>query len=271
MTVPRKSLCASAPTVTVVLWFVAATAVLCAQAAPAVAADARLRWLPSPEADVQGYRVYVRETGSPYGTGVDVGTPPTGSDGALAYVLSGLDPAIRYHVAVSAYASGQLESNLSNELPFGAPSSGTCGATDPVMDVHRLRVSRLPGRLKIAAKARFAESGFFDPTVAGLSMMVSDEMGEPLAQVAVAPSDVIPNGDGSVLKTRQKRGTGVPIELQRLSLRTRDGDTYLSVRIAVRPDTSLPSSAQLSLESGQLCVASQVLDCDSNARRLSCR
>lgn len=53
---------------------VVATAVLAALTAgpkTAAAFDARLRWLPVP--GVAGYRLYVRQSGRVYGSGVDVG------------------------------------------------------------------------------------------------------------------------------------------------------------------------------------------------------
>jgi hypothetical protein len=256
---------------TVARGFMVAAVVLLGQAAPAFASGARLRWLPSPGAQVLGYFVYVREAARPYGSGIDVGSPSVGTDGAIAYVLTGLDPNIRYYLAVSAYAGDGLESARSNELPVGPPSAGACGAADLLMNVRRLRLKRLPGRLKIACKASFTDSSFFDPAVAGLSLVVSDDVGEPIAQLDVPPSDLISSGDGSVLRTRQKRGTGATVELQRLAMRTRDGETSISVRIAVRPDIQLPSGAGLKLQSGEACISTAPLDCSLGRKTLSCR
>lgn len=95
---------------------------LVALAARAEASGARLRWTPSVDPQVTGYRVYVRTAGNFYGAPIDVGRPAAQADGNIAYVVNGLAASQTYYFAVIAYGAAPLQSNLSRELPFGTPN-----------------------------------------------------------------------------------------------------------------------------------------------------
>jgi len=98
---------------------------LIACAARAEASSARVRWSPSTDPQVTGYRVWVRAAGSPYGSGTDVGRPATQSDGSLQYVVSGLNASQTYYFAVTAYGAPPLVSTFTRELPLGTPNPCT--------------------------------------------------------------------------------------------------------------------------------------------------
>jgi hypothetical protein len=92
-----------------------ATVVLSASAARADRIAVRVRWHASDTGAVAGYRVYARATGDFYGEAHDVGLPRAAADGTISAVVSGLDSASDYAVAVTAYAEDGRESALSNE------------------------------------------------------------------------------------------------------------------------------------------------------------
>jgi hypothetical protein len=102
---------------------VAVALLLVALAARAEAGAARVRWYPSPDPRVIGYRVYTRDGGTPYGTPVDVGNPAAASDGSLSYTSSALTSGQTYFFAVTAYTSTTLESGISGEMALGPANS----------------------------------------------------------------------------------------------------------------------------------------------------
>jgi len=98
---------------------------LVACAARAEASSARVRWAPSTDPQVTGYRVWMRAAGSAYGTGIDVGRPGAQADGNLAYVVSGLNASQTYYFAVTAYGAPPLQSTFTRELALGTPNPCT--------------------------------------------------------------------------------------------------------------------------------------------------
>jgi hypothetical protein len=88
----------------------------------ASAATARVRWLPSPASGVTGYKVYVRNAGSTYGSAQWTGNPAPESDGALSALVtySSATSGVNYFTVVA--TGGTLESGLSQELPVGEPN-----------------------------------------------------------------------------------------------------------------------------------------------------
>jgi hypothetical protein len=98
---------------------------LVALATRAEASGARLRWVPSADPQVTGYRVYVRSAGHVYGAPIDAGRPGAQADGSIAYVVSGLTTGQTYYFAVTAYGVAPLQSAFSRELPLGTPNPCT--------------------------------------------------------------------------------------------------------------------------------------------------
>src|SRR5205823_14567679 len=83
---------------------------------------ASLRWLPSSDPGVAGYRVYARFLNAPYVSAQDAGLPVTAPDGTLRSVVTCLDKAAHHAFAVTAYLRDGEERPSSNEL--GLPSPG---------------------------------------------------------------------------------------------------------------------------------------------------
>lgn len=78
------------------------------------AAQVRLAWDPSPDADVIGYRLYWGTQSRTYFAMTDVGNTTTASAGPLAGTTT-------YYFAVTAYNSSNLESDYSNEVEYTTP------------------------------------------------------------------------------------------------------------------------------------------------------
>lgn len=105
---------------------VAATALFAALILPpgsADAANAHVRWWPTSGA-VNGYRVYVRNSGAAYGTPVWSGNPAPAADGTItASVTYTTAPSGVNYFAVAAIADAAgAESGLSQELFIGSPN-----------------------------------------------------------------------------------------------------------------------------------------------------
>jgi len=268
--------------------------------------DARLRWTPSADTRVQGYNVYIREATKPYAMARDAGPAQRGPDGSLSWVVTGLSPATAYYIAVTAYTASRVESLLSNELSLGAPNpcvqdacasltqctlqnrpdgtacgvvgaagcgstcvAGTCaGLAEHGFSVDRLKLRRSTRFLRVAATGRFADSALFDPGTSGLEITIADDAGGALA-VATVPATAL-RESGETIKATRGRGAS-PVQISRLIARRRGGDVLvkLALRIVPPPDT-VPTSASVKLETGQLCLAASPADCHSRARSLSC-
>ncbi len=85
----------------------------------AVAATARVRWLPVSNAIK--YNVYVRSSGTAYGSAIPVFNPQSGTDGSISATIT-FTPAGTgtNYFAVTAVAATAEESGISGELPIGA-------------------------------------------------------------------------------------------------------------------------------------------------------
>jgi hypothetical protein len=99
---------------------------LCIAPRTVEAATARVRWLPSSSASaVTGYRVYARNSGSPYGTAVWTGNPAPATDGAISTTVT-YTPAssgVNYFTVVAVGGTSGGESGLASELPVGTPNA----------------------------------------------------------------------------------------------------------------------------------------------------
>ncbi len=93
------------------------------------AADVTLQWDSNTESDLAGYKIYYGVySGEPYdGEDVDQGQSPITVDineldnsDNPEFTLTGLDDAETYFFAITAYDYEDLESDLSNEVSFGA-------------------------------------------------------------------------------------------------------------------------------------------------------
>ncbi|PYP68767.1 MAG: hypothetical protein DMD36_12025, partial [Gemmatimonadetes bacterium] len=155
---------------------------------------ASLRWLPSSDPGVAGYRVYARFLNAPYVSAQDAGLPVTAPDGTLRSVVTCLDKAADHAFAVTAYLRDGEESPFSNELGLPSPGcldvgpgeKGQCtvaGKCDTLGDLalppggRDLRVTKFllthVGRRRlIVAKGSFATAGLLNPIRTGATIEV---------------------------------------------------------------------------------------------------
>jgi hypothetical protein len=107
---------------------------------------ARVRWQPSTDPAVVGYRVYKRTVNGTYGPAQDAVTPTPGLDGTLSVLVNSLDVRTDYAFAATAYTGDGSESGRSNELLIGYADvadmmdSDGDGLTDAEEDVNLNRV-----------------------------------------------------------------------------------------------------------------------------------
>src|SRR5437868_14352854 len=97
-------------------WMAAGGIILTALTANAAPYAARVRWQPSPDGDVAGYRVYLQTASGALQPVVDAGLPALARDGTLAAIVGGLTPCVSYGFAVTAYRADRTESAPSNEV-----------------------------------------------------------------------------------------------------------------------------------------------------------
>jgi hypothetical protein len=108
--------------------------------------SANVRWQPSSDPTVAGYRVYQRTASGSYGAPQQAGMPTPAADGTMSVVASSLDVRTDYVFAVTDYMGSGTESGLSNEMPIGyaqvAPlmDSDGDGLTDAMEDVNLNRI-----------------------------------------------------------------------------------------------------------------------------------
>jgi len=97
--------------------------------ADAATVSAKLRWQPS--ASAAGYRVYWRALPATTSVSLDAGLPAAAADGALSYLVPGIDATTATGFRVSAYQPGGVESAPSNEivLPAAATAGGCASPT----------------------------------------------------------------------------------------------------------------------------------------------
>jgi hypothetical protein len=191
-------------------------------ALPATHAQAlrvRLRWLPSPDADVLGYRIYVRQAFRTYAAPVADAMPRPAADGTMSWVVGGLPSTQTSYVAISAYSS-ESESWLSREVAigetdpcvidrcskpalceFGVQDDGVscgeghcevcrfarCTTIPPVALDTTARINR-KGEIRARLRGRFVPNGPFDPTSTGIALRVGDTSGRLLLETAVPAS-----------------------------------------------------------------------------------
>ncbi len=89
---------------------------------PAIAATARVTWMPRGTDTVTGYAVYARSAGAPYGSVAPIwtGNPTPAGDGSLSALVTYTPSASgTNYFAVVALSSATGETGLSGELPIG--------------------------------------------------------------------------------------------------------------------------------------------------------
>ena len=247
----------------------------------------------------------MRQATKPYGAPVDAGAARQASGGTLDWVVSGLSSSATYFVAVSAYTASRVESPLSNELAIGSPDpcvqdtctaptqctvralpdgsacgppgaagcgstclAGTCvGLAEHGFSLDRLKVKLSSNQMKVQITAHFA---LFTPETSGLELTLADGNGGAILDAALGAADLVTSG--SVLKLVRRRANTAPVQVRRLVLRDRNGETTLKAQIvASSPPPTLPDSATVALQSGTLCLAAPPPACESRVRTLSCR
>src|SRR5262249_57534433 len=95
----------------------------------------RVRWTPSADPDVVGYKVYTRQAGRGYGAPQRV-HPPLAADHTMSYDVAGLTAGGTYYFAVSAYVANGAESDLSNELHVGPVNPSNTHPSYPPTPSH---------------------------------------------------------------------------------------------------------------------------------------
>ena len=185
-------------------------------------AGVQVRWLPTVDARVVGYHVYVRPAGKPYGPPLDARLPARRPDGSMALVVSGLASGATYFVGVTSYTADRSESRFSREMMLGeinpcvadscsGPSScqietltdGTpcdvrylcsacraavCGG-GPTLEVpqRKVRLAAGPNRSRLAAKGAFVSPPDFMPQVTGMTLTFADPVTGVLLYEAGVP------------------------------------------------------------------------------------
>jgi len=182
--------------------------------------QARVRWLPSTDPAVIGYRVYVRQAFRTYPAPVDVGKPAIQSDGTMLAVVGGLVSERTYYLAVSAY-SRTLEGWLSHEIALGPTDPciidrcytrtfcdftlqddgvscgdgpcdvcrfARCTALPPVDIAATARVEEKPTGVRARLRGRFVPNGSVDPAITGVLLRFADRSGTMLVETTIPAS-----------------------------------------------------------------------------------
>jgi hypothetical protein len=237
----------------------------------AAAYDARVRWLPSADPDVVGYRIWVRAALRPYARPIDAGRPRRAADGSMSHLVRGLGAGGTYHFAVSAYTR-ELESRRSREIALGptdpclvdecAPTGGCafgvredgspCGTGDPCRACRAGRCGVLPqvelttarmlfdesdGATRIALRGRFPVAERMSPGVHGLALVLVHSSGDTLWEAAVPAPALRRNTLGTFFRRIDR---GAVSGLHRVVVRVRDGTLRVSAGIL---SARLPSLA----------------------------
>jgi hypothetical protein len=105
-----------------------------------------VRWQPSADANVAGYRVYARRGRGKLASAVDAGMPARAADGSMSTILTGVDPTVDHGYAVTAYTADGTESAFSNELAWSRPKpcadDADCADDDACTENERCRQGR---------------------------------------------------------------------------------------------------------------------------------
>ena len=210
---------------------------LCADTSLATAMVVRVRWAPSTDPAVVGYKVYTRQVGTRYGVPQRV-NPPLQADHTMICDVSVLTAGGTYYFAVSDYTADGTESVLSQELavgatdpcdidrcytptrcefgtsPDGTPCSvtdlcfvcqtGTCGAPPPLEPVANellLVTGSLGGRIRASGTSR--APGPVMPPATGSSVKIAGEGGVPIYRLDVPGSAFKGNRAGTSFQIRR--------------------------------------------------------------------
>lgn len=213
----------------------------------AEAYSARLRWLPSTDSSVVGYRVWVRQAFRSYTGSIDVGRPPLAGDRTMSWVVSGLASGRTYYFGVSAYTSS-MEGWLSREIAIGDTDpcvidrcyTGTnceievhadgvscgagscdvcrqarCSTLQPVDLESNGRVVARSDGVRARFRGRFTQNGRVDPTSMGVVLRFADASGATLLETNVPAGAFKGNTTGTRFRLADPRGVN---GVRRLSL-----------------------------------------------------
>jgi len=257
----------------------------------------RLRWQPSADPGVAGYRAYVRPLDGSYGPPQDLGLPAPQSDGTLSVVIGGLDAAKGYAFALTAYLADGTESGLSNELEIPARSTpspctsnadcidgaagdpcqagfclaGTCvppGGSSTSSSDHTLNVDSFVFRLgsrprRLRAHGSFVAGDPLDPTTTGASIEVG-AAGGILYSASVPARALVAKRQGDVVRYVLRRGRrGTAPGLTRLVLQWQGGKMDVTLSLGGPLLASLASQSSLTwvVRVGEECVRDLDLQC----------
>lgn len=87
-----------------------------------------LRWIPPPEPDVAGYRVYLGSASMSYAEGIDIGFHAADPNNVASFTLTGLEAGVTRWVVMTAYDTSGNESAFSNEIMIQPGASDAPGA-----------------------------------------------------------------------------------------------------------------------------------------------
>ena len=273
---------------------------LLGSAIDAAAVSARVRWLPSPDARVIGYQVYVRQAGQPYGQGIDVGSPTPDGNGYLSFVVDNLSTGT-HHFTVEAYDDDGVPSRCAGELGLGPMSpcvvdwccpgycsaemlpdgepcggdvcevcrAGACtGAVEAALVTDALRLVLQRSGTRMTAKGLFDSPIGFDPSQTGLTLGITDASGAVLLGVNVPSSAMRASGGASFVLDRR---VGVP-GFRALRTRSTQGQIRLTARLTRDELNAALSQSTLAwaVRVGDTCARSSNLTCTGTSAR-SCR
>lgn len=216
----------------------------------ALAATARVRWLPSAADAVARYDVYVRNAGAPYAAPAWSGNPAPAADGALEALVPFAEADANYFAVVAVVADG--ESSLSRELALGTPlpclvdscttktscdfgnlpdgtfcdadaadpcsavcMDGACttaGADAFASDVtlDGLRFTERAAGVVLALKGRFLTEAAVDPTGTGAVIELRDPAGVVLYTASIGAAAFTANSAGTRIRFRASRANADP-------------------------------------------------------------
>jgi hypothetical protein len=278
-----------------------AFALMLVTATGAEAATARVRWLPS-SGTVVGYDVFVRQSGQPYGAGVDAGLPTPGAGGVLSYDLDSLADGVIYYFTVTARGSNGTRSACAGELVLGNPGlcvidsccpGGPCTndsvpdgtpcdptnacrlcraaacatAAESALDTLRLKVAGRSGTPRVNVSGTFVPPGAFTPAGEGLTLSFFDADGTVLRTVSVPPEAIRANPGGTAFVLARDYPSGT---LRTMTVRLREGVARVRARLLADPGTPT-GPLGWAVASGATCGRSAPLACSATTRGFSCR
>jgi len=275
---------------------------LCADTSLATAMVVRVRWRPSSDPVVVGYKVYTRLAGRAHGDPARV-NPPLQADGTKSFDVAGLTAGLTYYFAVSAYLANGTESTLSDELSVGptnpcyidhcytptacqfgpSPDGTTCSGSDPCSVCRTGACSAAPMLQPVSSElhlvtsqagSRVRANGTSDtpasvePPTTGVSVDLSNTSGTSLYRLDIPASAFKANPAGTSFQIRRafRQGFGS----MRVKLRNGNLSTSLS-ELGPEIAASAGSAVTLVVRFGSDACFEANLSCEGAGQMVTCR